>query len=180
MSKVFFIADTHFGHKNIIKYENRPFSTVEEMDNVIINNWNNTVKKLEEVFILGDFGLSNKQRIKEIVSILKGYKILILGNHDKCYSYSWWKTAGFEEVIRYPVVFNEWFILSHEPVYINSNMPYVNIYGHVHSNPSYADHSAQSFCVSVERINYTPIEFEQIVKSMRFAKENSENVMLKK
>lgn len=174
MSKVFFIADTHFGHKNIIEYENRPFQSVEEMDNTLIDNWNKTVKKLEKVYMLGDFGLSNKQRIKEIVSILKGYKVLVLGNHDKCYSYSWWKTAGFDEVIQYPVIYNEWFILSHEPVYINSNMPYANIYGHVHSNPSYADFSAQSFCVSAERINYTPIEFSQIIKKMEQIKKNND------
>lgn len=174
MSKVFFIADTHFGHKNIIEYENRPFQSVEEMDNTLIDNWNKTVKKREKVYMLGDFGLSNKQRIKEIVSILKGYKVLILGNHDKCYSYSWWKTAGFDEVIQYPVIYNEWFILSHEPVYINSNMPYVNIYGHVHSNPSYADFSAQSFCVSAERINYTAIEFSQIIKKMGQIKKDND------
>lgn len=174
MSKVFFIADTHFGHKNIIEYENHPFQSVEEMDNTLIDNWNKTVKKLEKVYMLGDFGLSNKQRIKEIVSILKGYKVLILGNHDKCYSYSWWKTAGFDEVIQYPVIYNEWFILSHEPVYINSNMPYVNVYGHVHSNPSYADFSAQSFCVSAERINYTPIEFSQIIKKMGQIKKDND------
>lgn len=173
MSKAFFIADTHFGHKNIIEYENRPFQSVEEMDINIIENWNKTVKKLEKVYFLGDFSFSNKKRITELISMLNGYKIIILGNHDKCYSYSWWITSGFDEVIQYPVIYKEWFILSHEPVYINTNMPYANIYGHVHSNPSYADYSGQSFCVSVERINYTPIEFNVIVKKMETVRKNN-------
>jgi calcineurin-like phosphoesterase family protein len=140
---------------------------VEEMDGALVENWNNTVKKREKVFVLGDFGLASKERIKEVISQLNGYKILILGNHDKCYSYSWWKVSGFDEVVQYPIIYKEWFILSHEPVYINSNMPYANIYGHVHANPAYADYSPQSFCVSAERIGYTPIEFGRIIEKMK-------------
>jgi calcineurin-like phosphoesterase family protein len=174
MSNIYFIADTHFGHQNIIEYENRPFPTVEEMDRTLIANWNRTVKKREKVYLLGDFAFANKERIIELAASLNGYKILLLGNHDKCYSYSWWQTAGFDEVIPYPIIFNEWFILSHEPVYVNTNMPYANIYGHVHSNPSYTDCSTQSFCVSVERINYTPIEFGEIIRRIGQSKQESD------
>ena len=55
MSKIFFIADTHFGDKNIIKYEGRPFKDVEEMNNVLIENWNNTVSCMDTIFVVGDF-----------------------------------------------------------------------------------------------------------------------------
>ncbi len=164
MSRQFFIADTHFGHKNIIEYENRPFNNTEEMDNAIIENWNKTVKKMDRIFILGDFALSNKKRIIELIKLLNGYKIFILGNHDKCYSYAWWNTAGFDMVCAYPIIIDEWFILSHEPLYTNTNMPYVNIFGHVHRNPEYSNFSKQHFCVSCERINYTPIELKEIIK----------------
>ena len=54
MSKYFFIADTHFGHSEIMNYENRPFSSVEEMDNTIISNWNSVVSDNDKVFVLGD------------------------------------------------------------------------------------------------------------------------------
>lgn len=170
MPNTFLIADPHFGHKNIIEYENRPFQSVAEMDQVIIDNWNRTVKQDDQVFLLGDFAFAGKERIIELAASLNGYKIFVLGNHDRCYSYAWWQRVGFAEVVQYPIIFNEWFILSHEPVYLNSNMPYANIYGHVHSNPSYVDCSAQSFCVSVERINYTPIEFGELVQRMQQAK----------
>lgn len=173
MLNTFFIADTHFGHQNIIEYENRPFQTTQEMDETLIANWNRTVQPRDHVFMLGDFAFANKERTHELAARLNGYKILILGNHDRGHSYSWWKTTAFAEVVQYPIIFNEWFILSHEPLYINRNMPYANIFGHVHANPAYADCSAQSFCASVERIAYTPVEFEQIMDRMKAAQVQS-------
>lgn len=166
MPKVFMIADTHFGHKNIIDYENRPFSCVEEQDETIIKNWNDTVTNEDKIFILGDFAFANKDRIKELIKALNGYKILILGNHDRSHSYSFWEKSGMDVVSQYPIVAFDWYILSHEPMYINKNMPYANIFGHVHGNSQYKDFSSQHFCVSCERINYTPIEFELIKETI--------------
>jgi len=163
LSKQFIIADTHFGHENIIEYENRPFASVEEMDKQLISNWNKTVKKRDTVFMLGDFAFASKERIKELVSLLNGSKILVLGNHDKTYTYSWWKKAGFYMVCKYPIIIEKFLILSHEPLYTNTNMPYVNIFGHVHSNPQYLDYSKYHFCACAERINYTPIELSEIL-----------------
>lgn len=173
MSQVFFIADTHFGHPNIIQYEKRPFQSVQEMDTILIENWNKTVNKDDKIYMLGDFAFGNKEYIIDIISKLKGYKILILGNHDRSHSLSWWQSSGFNEVINYPVIYEEWFILSHEPLYINNSMPYANIFGHVHANPLYQDYSSQSFCVSVERINYKPIALDEIINLMKKADNKS-------
>lgn len=74
---------------------------------------------------------------------------------------------GFLECSRWPILYEGFFLLSHEPLYINRNMPYANIYGHVHNNPSYRDASSQSVCVSVERIRYCPEAFEAIREKMR-------------
>jgi calcineurin-like phosphoesterase family protein len=76
----YFTADLHLGHNNIRTHCNRPFSTVEEMDETIIERWNNTVTNNDTVYILGDFAWNNT---KEYVSRLYGKKILIRGNHDK-------------------------------------------------------------------------------------------------
>ena len=169
VKKVFFIADTHFGHKEIINFENRPFKNTEEMNEILIQNWNKTVSEKDVIFLLGDFDKKKKEEIQQYISALNGYKILIMGNHDRVYPLSWWAGAGFQEVIQYPVIYKEWFLLSPDPSHINKNMPYANIFGHVHGNPLYTDVSRQSFCVSAERTGYIPLEFEEITEKMQNA-----------
>ena len=167
MPNTWLYADPHYGHANIINYENRPFWSLEEMDAALIANHNKAVKKMDKVFCLGDFAFYKKEKIIEIVSQLNGYKVLILGNHDRCHSVSWWKNySGFDEVYPYPIIYDGFWMFSHEPLYINSNMPYANIYGHVHSNPQYCDFNEQTFCVSIERICYAPISFEEVKRKM--------------
>ena len=163
MDKIFMISDMHFGHKHIIDYEKRPFKDVEEMDNTIIENWNKTVSKEDKVFILGDVSFYNKEKTKEIIDKLNGKKVLILGNHDRGKSLSWWRDIGIDEAICYPIIIDEFYILSHEPVYLTESMPYANIHGHIH-HLQYKD--AQYFNVSVECINYTPISFDSIKESI--------------
>ena len=81
-SKIFFTSDTHFGHENIIKFCHRPFSSLEEMDNVLTENWNNTVPEDGLVFHLGDFAWGNVKQWEMYRSRLNGRIILIRGNHD--------------------------------------------------------------------------------------------------
>ena len=83
MSKTYLVSDTHFNHSNIIKYCSRPFSNIEEMNKVIIDNWNNIVDKEDTVYHLGDFGFGTKEELKEIFDKLNGKKYLIMGNHDR-------------------------------------------------------------------------------------------------
>jgi len=165
MSRIFMIADTHFGHPNVIKYEKRPFRDVEEMDSTLVKNWNSVVKSRDKVFLLGDFSFYNKEKSSEICKALNGHKTLIMGNHDDK-SPNYYMDCGFDSVSKYPVIFDEYWILSHEPKYVNDSMPYANIFGHVHANKQYRDYSASGFCVSVERIDYTPIDFERIKQAV--------------
>lgn len=79
MPNYWFTADTHFSHKNIMKYCERPFRSVDEMDNTIIANWNNVIKSNDFVYHLGDFAFRNHF---DIFNQLKGKKFLICGNHD--------------------------------------------------------------------------------------------------
>lgn len=81
MSKLFFTADQHFGHKNIIKYCNRPFSSVEEMNKVMVDRWNEVVGKDDTIYVLGDF-IWNRKLCKEIPPLLNGKIHFIPGNHD--------------------------------------------------------------------------------------------------
>lgn len=154
-------ADPHFGHKHIIEYENRPFNSVEDMDDALIENWNATVGKEDIGIMLGDISFYNRAKTESIVRQLNGRKWLVLGNHDG-FSVSAYYDMSFVRVYDMPVIHDGFWILSHEPLYINDNMPYANIFGHVHSQKQYTDFSPQSYCVSVERIGYKPIPFDDI------------------
>ena len=160
----YLIADTHFSDANILKFENRPFSSVYSMNYAIIDSWNRTVEEDDEVYILGDFGDFSK------VNKLSGIKYLVKGNHDTL-SNEELRKCGFSEVYDKPIILNDFFILSHEPMYVTENAPYANIFGHVHNNPMYNAVSSRSYCVSVERIGYTPISFDEVKEAIRKANE---------
>ena len=157
----FHIADHHFYHKNICLYEDRPFSSIEEMNTFMIEAWNKVVGNGDKIWVHGDFAFTNKELTSNILRQLKGRtKVLICGNHDRGRSISWWRDAGFDEVYRHVLIIKDYFILSHEPVYLNKHMPYVNIHGHIHSKqmdlPTY-------YNVGVELNNYTPVAFDTIL-----------------
>lgn len=163
MSKTFFIADTHFGDKNIIKFENRPFRNVDEMNETMIKNWNEVVSDEDTVFVIGDF-ISSKYYIN-IITMLKGHIKLIVGNHDALLLEKY-KSFPNVEVYEYPIIYKDFWILSHEPMYISKNMPYGLIFGHVHNNPMYVTVSSHSYCVCAERVGYTPISFDDIIDTI--------------
>ena len=82
--KVFFTADHHFGHKNIIGFTGRPFLSLDDMNEGMIKAWNLKVDVLDDVYHLGDFGVKiSKVKLNEILVRLNGQKYLIKGNHDK-------------------------------------------------------------------------------------------------
>lgn len=166
MGKVFFIADLHLGHENIIQYCDRPFKSVDEMNDALIKNWNKTIGKEDKVFVLGDFALGSKEQIIQWGKALKGNKTLILGNHDRASKTTYFE-AGFKEVIKYPILWSDYFILSHAPKYLSEVSPFFNIYGHVHDDPKYIDVCKTSACVSVERIGYKPISFEELERKVK-------------
>lgn len=163
MANIFFISDHHFGHKQIIDYESRPFANIEEMTETMVSRWNDVVGKDDQVFHLGDFSFLNKEKTSEIVKRLNGTKMLIMGNHDRGRSRLWWLDAGFHEVSEYPIVFGGFFFLSHEPMYMNKHMPYVNIHGHIHGQKY---EGSNYFNVSVEHWNYTPVSFDEIKRAV--------------
>jgi calcineurin-like phosphoesterase family protein len=125
------------------------------MDEYMIQNWNNVVGKNDKVYHLGDLTFSNK-KLNEIMPRLNGTKVLIKGNHDNLKPNQY--LQYFKDIRAYHIL--DKFLLSHIPVHIDSRERWkANIHGHLHNNiiddPNYIN-------VSVERINYTPIDFEEI------------------
>ncbi|ASA22279.1 metallophosphoesterase [Paenibacillus donghaensis] len=171
MPNVFFSSDHHFGHKHIIDFESRPFGSVEQMNEMMIESWNAVVRAEDTLFHLGDFSFLGKEATRNILSRLNGYKILILGNHDRGRSRNWWLDAGFNEVSEHPLIYKEFFFLSHEPMYMNKHMPYVNVHGHIHGQKYEGNHH---FNICVEHWNYTPLTFEQIRDTVVASEEGSD------
>ena len=161
---VYFIADTHFGEENIRLYENRPFVDITEMDNVLQKRWNSHVNQQDTIYVLGDFGANGQE--KEILAQLNGRKFLVKGNHD-IQTNQYYRDCGFKEVYEHPIIIRGFWILSHEPLYVNTNMPYANIFGHVHNSPIFKTYSNQHYCVSVERTQYAPISFDEIIMTIQ-------------
>jgi len=166
--KTFFIADSHFSHKNIIKYENRPFNNVEEMDNVMIEKWNNKVSKGDNVYIIGDFILSGVKRAIEIIDKLNGNFYMINGNHDRVLKssilkskFAWIKDYASIKVNNVNV------ILCHYPfeVWDKSHYGSINIYGHIHSNPCIRHPKSNQYNAGVDINNFEPVTLEELIEN---------------
>lgn len=157
---IYIWSDLHLGHNNIIKYEDRPFTDISLMNKLLIKNWRETVSSDDTIINLGDVCFKfGKEKLSKVIKNLPGHKILVLGNHDRSKSINWWREAGFDEVYKYPIIYDKFYILSHEPIYINRHMPYVNVHGHMHSKQI---DDKQCVNVSVELIDYKPILFDSI------------------
>lgn len=167
--KRFLIADLHFGHENVIKYTSRPFVNAEEMNQRLIEFWNSVVGNDDLVYVLGDFTLSRKMNvIKNLVNLLNGKKILIMGNHDTRKPKDYVE-CGFEVATRKPIMVEPGVILMHEP-FENSSLiapNYIYFFGHVHTNKTLMDEYPNCMCVSVERIDYRPINLDECIKKLR-------------
>lgn len=132
MSETFFIGDTHFGHQNILTYEPiaRPFATVEEMNEAIVDRWNSVVGKFDKVYHVGDFCMGGRENIA-IADRLNGQKRLVMGNHDAYPAELYLKY--FKSI--HGVLFWNDCILTHVPVH-PANLQHrstYNIHGHLHS-----------------------------------------------
>ena len=164
----FIIADTHFGHKNIIQYENRPFSSVEEMDNELIKLWNSVVNNDDLVYVLGDFTLSRRiDAIKNLVNQLHGRKILIMGNHDTRKPKDYVE-CGFEVATRKPMMVEPGVILMHEPFNDESliSLNYLYFFGHVHRKHTLMDDYPNCMCASAERIGFKPVDLDECIRGL--------------
>ena len=162
MDKIYVMSDTHFGHKNVIQYCRPNFKSVEEMDETLIKNWNDTVDNDDTVFFLGDFALGPSDRLVELGKRLNGKKILIRGNHDRA-SDTKFREAGFQDIFKKPLLmhFDKFDItieFSHAP---NQEAVYPNVYGHLHEK---GFNDKTHFCVCPEINNYKPVLLDDIVK----------------
>lgn len=168
MGRILFTADLHFCDDAIRRYENRPFENTKEMDEYLIRHWNISVNPQDTVYILGDFGAEGHEH--KMLMHMTGTKYLVKGNHDTQTNKNY-RHAGFKEVYDHPIILDGFWILSHEPVYVNEHMPYANIFGHVHRSSIFRDFSSQHYCVSYDRLGKIAIDFEDIKTAIKSEQE---------
>jgi calcineurin-like phosphoesterase family protein len=158
---LFFTSDTHFFHGNIIKYCNRPYSNVIEMNYAIIDKWNSVVAPSDTVYHLGDFNFGGKSRTKECLDLLNGNKILIKGNHD--FSAEWMQQSGFKEVYNEYTLntdFGEIFLKHHPSPKTQWDSAEYHFCGHVHEKWK---RDGNMINVGVDVWDYTPRTIEELL-----------------
>lgn len=156
------IADNHWQHKNILKYEPRPYESVDDMDIDMILQWNEVVLKDDKVFHLGDIALANAEFLVWLSYQLHGEINLIKGNHDRK-SNVFYQSLGWK-VYNRPIVFwNEKIVLSHARQVVDKG--WLNIHGHSHSH---GEDDKEHYCVSVEKVGYKPIDLDQLIEELRW------------
>jgi len=166
VDNIFFTSDTHFSHKNIIEYCDRPFKTVEDMNSTMIKNWNSTVKEGDHIFVLGDFCFGNQQQWNWLVDALNGNKYLIKGNHDKSISGDWKKIDNIINLLieDEEIKDGQRISLCHYPMlsWYQSHRGSWQLYGHLHSRVTTLGIKPIQYDVGVDGNNYHPIPYEEI------------------
>lgn len=178
----YFVADTHFGHQNIIKMTKRPFDGVDNMNKTLIDNWNSVVTNGDNIFIVGDmFFRSGKEDVEKVLQCLKGKKHLIIGNHDESWLTNQIAEKYFVSVDKY-LEYNDGhrlLVMSHYPLFIwrKQKKSYM-IHGHIHNDTS-ADFwpcivaRDNLLNAGVEINNYKPVTIEELIDNNRMFKENN-------
>lgn len=172
----FVISDLHFGHTNIIRYCRRPFSSVIEMDAVLLDNWNFTVHQDDEVYYLGDLRYGRgAPPATHFLEHLQGKVTCIIGNHDD----------PLPGALPFIIVTHQGlpFLCIHDPGMVPEDYTGWVIHGHVHNNDldqyPFINGETKTINVSAELVDYTPVSFDEIAAFIRAMQPGEKVVTLK-
>ena len=173
MGNIWITSDTHYNHANILNFKDangrptRHFTSIDEMNETMIDRWNSVVKPGDKVYHLGDvvFGDDKEGWMKQHWNRLKGRKRLVVGNHDNVKMLA--RGSWFDKVDLWRMFPEFGLMLTHVPVHPSTlgeshrfgEVEMINVHGHIHQNPS---PDGPYRCVCVEQINYTPVNLEEI------------------
>jgi 3-oxoacid CoA-transferase subunit A len=168
--RIFYTADLHLGHVNIIQHCNRPFADAQEMNRNLINNWNARVRGFDHVYIIGDLAYRSAESVSKLLDQLNGIKHLIIGNHDT----KWMKRidlnnyfASVEKLIEIEDDGRK-VVLCHYPLMTWGGRNSYMIYGHIHNtkNGSYwplLKTMERALNASVEVNDYKPVTLDELI-----------------
>lgn len=170
---IYFTSDTHFWHRAVMGYCNRPWDTVEEMNEGLIERWNSRVGLTDTVYHLGDFAFCGTGKATDIFNRLHGFKHLIRGNHDG-------KTTcklGWQSIKDYYVLraqsnyedeegiihqFHQPIVLMHFPILSWDGMHHGSWHLHGHCHGSLPDHGGKRMDVGVDPNDWYPLSFSEL------------------
>lgn len=178
-----YISDTHFGHANVIRFDGRPFETVQEMDEILIKLWNNRVRPDDDVWFLGDLCHKSGNPPEWYLRRLMGRKHLVVGNHDLVILNSPQALSYFESVDQIAQVTDGYqgeniqIILCHYPIlqWAHKHHGSWHIYGHIHTDTGEAYQIMSSFDRALNAgapiNNYTPVSLRELVENNKAFRE---------
>ena len=193
--KIFFTSDLHFFHRNIMQFCQRPFNNLIEMNEALINNWNNTVDNDSIVFDLGDFAFAGTGVWKNILDRLNGIHILIKGNHDRT------RAPQPSVIEKFAAVYENLTIKIEDQVIYLNHFPYLcfdgtyrktdipwQLFGHVHLNSYKEKNTGKDFerlkllfpnqyDVGVDFNNYRPISYLEVKEKIEYQMQNNINCL---
>jgi calcineurin-like phosphoesterase family protein len=182
---IWFTSDLHFGHANIIELCNRPFDSIQHMNDMLVENWNSTVSNDDTVYVVGDFAMGIIADNLPIAQRLNGDKRLILGNHDRPFPTGKNLDRWYKEYSQYftdiritetVIVENISFEINHFPFYGDSHegdrfsdfIPIDNgqylIHGHIHSTNKIVDNMIH---VGTDAWDYKPASIDDILQLVK-------------
>ena len=172
---LYFTADTHFYHANIINICKRPFENVEQMNLALIQNWNSCVNYDDEIYILGDFMFKDGVKANNLLQRLNGKKYLVRGNHDRFIEEETFIQNNFEWIKDYYVLNYQRtkIVLFHYPIveWDGYFKDAIHLHGHVHNCMRNADQKKRVSVLGKKAVNvgvdvndFKPVSIEKILK----------------
>lgn len=171
---IYFTADQHFGHANIIRLCGRPFSSVREMDEILMENWNRRITDADTVYIVGDLFFRNEIPAEEYLKRLKGRKHLIPGNHDSTWIRKVDLAAHFLSVERLAEIDDDRrkIVLCHYPMmsWSDMNRGSFMVHGHVHESTKaqywpLLQNNPHILNAGVDINSFAPVTFEEMLEN---------------
>lgn len=182
---IFYISDLHFGHAAIIRLCKRPFSCVEEMDEIMTENWNKYVKKNDLVYVAGDFAYKNKISAATYLKRLNGRKILVRGNHDKEIETSREARSELECVLPITHTFDpacggHYISICHYPLLIwPGKNESLMIFGHIHNDTKgnhwlFIKYNERLLNAGADINGFKPVTLDELIENNKIFKEQHE------
>lgn len=179
---IYYTADLHLGHANVLRFDKRPFSTIEEMDRILIGNWNARVTDRDQVYIVGDFIYRSEKPAEWYLEQLSGIKYLIVGNHDQAVLKSEKARSYFEAIDKMMHISDggTHICMCHFPLaeWNGYYRGHYHIYGHIHGDQNRTckimRQEPRAFNAGCMLNHYQPVTFGELMANNRRFQEEGE------